>query len=80
MQNEYSEPTTIEQILFLEMEKGDRGWTKGYRYMVQTPDEDEFYFGNRKRAEDFITREGLEVISIPDMGELRKQRFPEAYA
>lgn len=71
---------TNEQILFLEMESGDRGWNKGWRWMVQTPDQDEFYFHDRDRAEDFIVREGMEVISIPKMIELRKLRFPETYA
>lgn len=73
------EPTIIEQILFLEMEPGDRGWSEGYRYMVQTPEGDEFFFADRDRTEDFIIREGLAVIMIPQMFELRKQRFPEIY-
>jgi len=75
----HEEPTIIEQILFLEMEPGDRGWNEGYRFMVQTPEGDEFFFDNRDRTEDFIIREGLEVIMIPEMNELRKQRFPEIY-
>lgn len=71
---------TMEKILFLEMESGDRGWNKGYRWMIQTPDQDEFFFQDRDRAEEFIVREGMLVISIPKMIELRKQRFPETYA
>jgi len=65
------------RILFLEMETGDRGWEEGYRFMVQTIEGEEFFFSDRDRTEDFIIREGLGVISIPEMQELRIEKYPE---
>lgn len=59
-------------VLFLSIDSpNDEGYAEGYRYRVDQLDNDRHYFRDRDRAEDFIDREGMEVVSIKRMFALR---------
>lgn len=70
--NLVNEPPAIFPVLLLEIEEEDKGWDKGWRYQVEQLDEHVHFFSSFERAEQFVLREGMDVISIPRMKTLRE--------
>jgi hypothetical protein len=71
--NIIEEPEPRFPVMFLKFEKGDPEYKEGYRYRVDQLDEDQHYFKTRKRAEEFMFREGMYSVSIPKMMKMREQ-------
>lgn len=67
------EPRAIHPIMFLELSAGDAGWEEGYRWRVDQLDEDQHFFADRERAEDFIILHGMKVVTVERMIDLREQ-------
>ena len=67
------EPDPIFPVLFLELEPDDIGWDEGWRYAVEQVDEDINFFHCVERAEQFIYREGLDVVKIDEMLRMREE-------